>query len=98
MPSVISICDFRQLMQVFDSFGAIITPHMQQRLRHQKSRGLHPVGREKSRVKVTLVVLNQRWLPSCMSGDTAHIVILHVLVYYRCWPVDLGLKENVLGC
>lgn len=32
IPSVISIYDFKQLMQVFDELGAIMTPHMQHRL------------------------------------------------------------------
>jgi hypothetical protein len=33
IPSVISSWDFKQLMHVFDAFGVIITPHMQQRLK-----------------------------------------------------------------
>jgi hypothetical protein len=32
IPSVTSIEDLRQLIQVFDSLGVIIIPHMQQRL------------------------------------------------------------------
>ena len=52
MPSVISIWDLRQLMQVFDWLGTINIPQMQQRLSYlsEWKRFLHLVSLEEGRV------------------------------------------------
>ena len=82
-------------MQVFDSLGGIMTPHMQQRLYSLvRQSTLHAVCREQGGVQVCLVVADHARVRACVRGDTADIVF-HGLCNDWVWAIDLRLKEHV---
>lgn len=95
IPSVISIYDFKQLMQVFEEFGGIMTPHMQQRLYIRSTQNdwyIHLLGFQHGWIDFPIVVGNNTTSTNCRDTLCFNHLVFHLLVQVS---VNLRLVKHI---